>query len=101
MMVGADVMEAQESVMFHVPTISPPQAATLPHEPPEPLPLLLLPHPRIVTPIAMHALKAFMEVLRCRASSPTLLRTTRPLPRTVISWPERPLSRAWRRGPRA
>jgi len=64
MTIGCIVRVAQELVMFQVPTISPPQAATLPHDDAAP-PLLLLPQPVIATPIAMHAIQAFiMEVLR-------------------------------------
>jgi hypothetical protein len=48
----------------HVPTMLPPQAATLPQlsppEPPDPLELL---HPKNVTPIAIKMLETFMKIL--------------------------------------
>jgi len=56
----AGVPPVQVSTTFQVPTMSPPQGATLPQlSAPAPLPELLL-HPRNVTPIAIQVVQAFM-----------------------------------------
>ena len=61
--VDDDEALAQAVTMFQVPTMSPPQAATFPQVPPAASEPLLLLHPRNTTPIAKHALNAFIEIL--------------------------------------
>jgi hypothetical protein len=61
MIFGLAETEAHPATMFQVPTMSPPQAETMPHDAAVSLLPPLLPQPMTIMPIAMHAHKAFMK----------------------------------------